>query len=138
MKRISLLAAVFAAVLLFAPAASFADARTDFSEAMKAVSKGDATTAIDILTRIVDSGEQVDPRNMASVYNMRGMCYAAKSENEKAMNDFNKALELDPNLAEALGNRAFLWQTMGDVEKAKEDAKAAKRIDRKVDVPEFN
>ena len=101
MRRVSLFAAVFAAFLLFAPANSFADARTEFSEAMKAVSKGDASTAIDLLTKIVDSGEQVDPKNMASVHNVRGMCYAAKAENDKAMEDFNKALQLDPNMAES-------------------------------------
>jgi len=137
--RSHILAVVILVVSLFSlPAVSFADARTEFSRAMKAVQQGDAATAIDILTGIVDSGEKVEPKNMASVYNMRGMCYAAKQENEKALNDFTKALELDPEMAEAYGNRAFIYQAMGDVEKAKEDATAAKRIDRKVDVPEFN
>ena len=137
MRTFSLALVIFAACLFSLPNTSFADARTEFSRAMKAVQQGDAAAAIEILNGIVDSGEKVEPKNMASVYNMRGMCYAAKTENEKALEDFTKALELDPEMAEAYGNRAFIWQAMGDEEKAKEDAKAAKRIDRKVDVPEF-
>jgi len=137
MKSLTLALVILAASLFSLPATSFADARTEFSRAIKAMQQSDVASAIDILTGIVDSGEKVEPKNMASVYNMRGMCYAGKTENEKAIDDFTKALELDPDMAEAYGNRAFVWQAMGDEQKAKDDAAAAKRIDRKVDVPEF-
>jgi len=46
-------------------------------------------------------------------------------------------VETDAKLAEAFGNRAMLYMKLGDEAKAREDATAAKRIDRKVKVPDF-
>ncbi len=109
----------------------------DYREGMTAAGKGDMDGAIAAFSRIIDAGSTVEAKNLASAYNLRGMCFEAKNEQQKALADYSKAVEIDPKSAEALGNRSMLYMKLGEVEKAKEDATAAKRIDRHVKVPDF-
>ena len=125
------------ALILALPGAAVAGSTDDYRQGITAANKGDMDTAIAAFTRIVDSGAGGDVKNLASAYNLRGMCQEAKNDLQKALADYSKAIELDAKMAEALGNRALLYVKLGDEAKAKEDATAAKRIDRKVKVPEF-
>ena len=43
-------------------------------------------------------------------YNMRGSVFAENGRNEQALADFNKAISLDPNYAQAYANRALLYR----------------------------
>ena len=108
----------------------------DYVEGMTAATKGDMDTAIAAFGRIIDN-PAMDAKNLASAYNLRGMCHEAKNDLQKALADYTKAVETDTKLAEAFGNRALLYVKLGDEAKAREDATAAKRIDRKVKVPDF-
>ena len=125
------------ALILALPGAAVASSTDDYRQGVTAANKGDMDTAIAAFTRIVDSGAGGDVKNLASAFNLRGMCQEAKNNLQKALADYSKAIELDAKMAEALGNRAMLYMKLGDEAKAKEDATAAKRIDRKVKVPEF-
>ena len=125
------------ALILALPGAAVAGPTDDYRQGITAANKGDMDTAIAAFTRIVDSGAGGDVKNLASAYNLRGMCHEAKNDLQKALADYSKAIELDVKLAEAYGNRAMLYMKLGDEAKAREDATAAKRIDRKVKVPDF-
>jgi len=125
------------ALILALPGVAAAGSTDDFRQGVVSANKGDMDTAIAAFTRIIDSGAAGDIKNLASAYNLRGMCLEAKDDLQKALADYSKAIELDAKMAEALGNRAMLYMKLGDEAKAKEDATAAKRIDRKVKVPEF-
>ena len=125
------------ALILALPGAAVAGPTEDYRQGITAANKGDMDTAIAAFTRIIDSGAGGEVKNLASAYNLRGMCHDAKNEAEQALADYSKAIEIDAKMAEALGNRAMLYMKLGDEAKAKEDATAAKRIDRKVKVPEF-
>ena len=112
----------------------------DYREGVAAARSGEMDKAIAAFSHIIDgsgTGEAVDAKNLASVYNLRGMCHEAKDELNPALADYSKAIEIDPKMAEAYGNRAMLYVKLGETEKAKADATAAKRIDRKVKVPQF-
>jgi len=129
------LAALLLTFVFTVPA--LADPDQDYREGMAAASKGQMDTAIASFTRIIEAGSAVEAKNLASAYNLRGMCHDIKEELQLALADYTKAIEIDAKLAEAYGNRAMIYMKLGDVDKAKEDATAARRIDRKVKVPDF-
>ena len=122
-------------VLAF-PAMAQANPNEDYIQGMTAATKGDMDTAIAAFGRII-ANPAVDAKNLASAYNLRGMCHEAKNDLQQALADYTKAVETDTKLAEAFGNRAMVYMKLGDEAKAREDATAAKRIDRKVKVPDF-
>jgi Flp pilus assembly protein TadD len=115
-----------------------AGAEQDFQEAITAARAGDMDKAITVFSRVIDAGAGGDTKNLAATYNLRGVCYEAKNDLQKALADYSKAIEIDPKSSEAMGNRAFLYVKLGDTFKAKADAVAAKRIDRRVKVPNFD
>lgn len=49
-----------------------------------------------------------------SHYN-RGCDYSKKSERDKALSEFNKAIEIDPRYAEAYYERGFIYYTQGGI-----------------------
>ena len=125
---------------VFLASAALAGAGEDFREGIAAARAGDMDKAMASFTRVIEDGAKdagTDVKNMASAYNLRGMCHDVKEDLQKALADYNKAIELDAKMAEALANRSLIYMKLGDEAKAREDATAAKRIDRKVKVPEF-
>jgi tetratricopeptide (TPR) repeat protein len=137
MRNILRFAPLALVLLLALPGAALADPDQDYRDGVTAGTKGDMDTAIAAFTRIIDAGSAVSAKNLASAYNLRGMCYETKNDLQKALADYTKAIEIDAKAAEALGNRAMLYAKLGETAKAKEDATAAKRIDRRVKVPDF-
>lgn len=129
-------ALLLVALVLAFPAMARANPTDDYVQGMTAATKGDMDTAIAAFGRII-ANPAVDAKNLASAYNLRGMCHEAKNDLQQALADYTKAVETDAKLAEAFGNRAMLYMKLGDEAKAREDATAAKRIDRKIKVPEF-
>lgn len=126
-----------ACLCLVLPLAGQASPDKEFSDALAAIDQGNFPKAAELLSKILATPEGISPHNLISAYNVRALCYSQMDQFDKALADFDKALALDPNNAEVLGNRAFVYQAMGNIEKAKADAKAARRIDFKVKVPEF-
>lgn len=58
--------------------------------------------------------------NFAEGYNNRANARFVKGDNDAALADYNKALEIDPRYAEIYANRGIVWLRMG--QKAKADA----------------
>ena len=50
-------------------------------------------------------------------YNNRGISYKEKGELDRALKDFDKAIELNPDFAEAYNNRGNVYRNMGDCDK---------------------
>jgi len=69
----------------------------------------------------------------ANAYNNRGMTYYKQKAYDKAIADFTKAIELNPDLAVAYNNRAHAYNKQKAYSKAKEDVKRAQDLKFEVD-----
>jgi ankyrin repeat protein/cytochrome c-type biogenesis protein CcmH/NrfG len=65
----------------------------------------------------------------AAAYNKRGCAYADKGDYDRAISDFDKALELDPNYAFAYSNRGYAYADKGDYDRAISDLDKALELD---------
>jgi tetratricopeptide (TPR) repeat protein len=70
-----------------------------------------------ILNYILDK----EPRNSPHVYLYRGMALEKAGKLERALDDYNQAIALDPSYSEAYDNRGLLYQKKGQVNNAIED-----------------
>ena len=59
--------------------------------------------------------------NAAEIYSDRGLAWARLGDDERAMADFDRAIDANPNLAEAWYNRGLTWARLGDDERAMAD-----------------
>ncbi len=62
-------------------------------------------------------------------YLSRGVAYAKKRDNEKAIADFTQAIQLKPEFSQAIAARGGAYEQNGDKEKAIADYRAALKID---------
>ena len=60
--------------------------------------------------------------------NMRGTAFAKSSNYERALADFNAAIDIDPQYYQAYGNRALVYIKMGRTDLAKADYEQALRV----------
>ncbi|TRT43832.1 MAG: tetratricopeptide repeat protein, partial [Microcystis aeruginosa Ma_QC_C_20070703_M131] len=61
----------------------------------------------------------------AMAYNNRGLLYSDLQKYDLALSDYNKAIEINPNLAEAYLGRGGLYAILGQPEKVKIDLQQA-------------
>jgi S1-C subfamily serine protease/Flp pilus assembly protein TadD len=66
--------------------------------------------------------------NLASAYLCRGKIHFDKREFEEAIQDFSRAVELEPYDAAPLGERARVYQELGETKKAESDENSAKKL----------
>jgi len=65
--------------------------------------------------------ESLKLEECAAAYNNRGNAYAELNEHERAIEDYNKTIELDPNDAKAYYNRGLAYAELNKYEQAIED-----------------
>ena len=70
-------------------------------KAVELYNKGEFEKAIDIFSSVLETEKPT-----AEVYNNVAQCYASVGNNEKAEDNFLRAIELDPNLPQAYINLA--------------------------------
>jgi tetratricopeptide (TPR) repeat protein len=80
------------------------------SYALKLAYKGDYTEAITLLSQLIDS----HPQNAVD-YNNRGLVYFQSGESQKALRDYNTAMQLNPKLASVYNNRANYYAACGEL-----------------------
>lgn len=110
------------AVLLIAAAPAAAD---DFETCAKA--SGDR--AIAACTRAIDSGQHKD-KDLASLHYNRGWEYDEKGEYKRAIEDYDRAIELNPR-PNYYTNRGLAYSSLDDFDRAIEDYDEAIRLDAK-------
>lgn len=86
------------------------------------IEKGMFTEAAHMLTRAIDTRCE---EGQAAAYACRGYAYCRLEEYRKAVQDFSRAIELDPCDALAYLNRGDTYQTLGEYDKAVADASRA-------------
>lgn len=110
------------ALAVIATAAHTADNLKDCGQ-----STGDPKAAVDACTRAIEF-LSLDRPDLAKAYYSRGTGYAALGNYDRALPDYNMALQLDPNLANAYYNRALAWSAKGESDRALADYDAAVKL----------
>jgi len=82
---------------------------------------------IPICTEIIEL--EKSPHDKAFAYNSRGLSYYYKGDFDRAIEDFDKALELDPNYPGAYYSRGLSYYYKGDFDRAIEDFDKALELD---------
>jgi tetratricopeptide (TPR) repeat protein len=72
--------------------------------------------------------EDVDNENAKYVYLNRGLASLNNNDLESAIKDFDRAISIDPKLAEAYYGRGNAWLKKGDPQRALADAKEALKL----------
>jgi Flp pilus assembly protein TadD len=73
---------------------------------------------------------QASPRD-AHAYNNRGIAYRHNGEYDRAIGDYNRAIEFDPKYAHAYNNRGWVYYLKGDYDRAISDANVSISLDPK-------
>ena len=104
-----------------------ATSRGNFREGYQALLRKDYDKAIDHLTRAIDIGD-LSRANQALAYHYRGALYVKRERNDEAIQDLNRALELNPRLATAYSDRGIAHRRKGQYELAIADYGEAIRL----------
>jgi len=112
---------VFAILLGGAPAqASVEKALLYAQEGVNALMRGNNTKAIEAYGKALQD-ENLPEARRASIYNDRGVAQWREQRFDKALADFDKSIEANPDYAPVYNNRGNVLMAMGRVEAAIED-----------------
>ena len=97
-------------------------------EAQKCAETPDPNLAFDLCTRAIQSGA-LSGTGLAVTFNNRGNAYQSKGEYQRAIQDYDEAIRIDPDSALAFNNRGTAFQHVGDYARAIQDYDQAIRLD---------
>jgi len=86
---------------------------------------------------VIQSG-RLSGLTLASALNSRGKAYYAKHNYDLAIQDYNRAFQLDPDLADALNNRGEAYRAKGDYDRALQDFDQVIRLHPKLAATAFS
>jgi tetratricopeptide (TPR) repeat protein len=75
---------------------------------------------IDGCSAIIQFG-QANPRLLATAFNNRGFAYKLKGDYDRALQDYDQAIRLNPNNANAYNNRGMIYKIRGEYDRAIEE-----------------
>lgn len=88
---------------------------------------GNPDLAIQHCTRAIESGK-LSGTPLAQIYYSRGIEWAAKGDNDRAIADYDAAIKILPEYSDAYFNRANAWGLKGDPDRAIADYDAVLRL----------
>lgn len=93
--------------------------------------RGEYGLAIRCYSQAIDSGE-LSQEELSIAYYNRGNAWKSKGKYNKAIADYTKAIEIDPNFADSYYNRALAWKSKGRwyYKRAAADFKKSARANR--------
>jgi tetratricopeptide (TPR) repeat protein len=105
-------------------ASAHADALYLLRMGLAARMRGDLNGAIHHYTQAIDTGE-LTQLQLAVVLNSRGVAYDMTGEPDKAIADFNAAIQINAEYGEAYVNRGLAWAKKRNYDRAEADFTAA-------------
>jgi tetratricopeptide (TPR) repeat protein len=127
-KFAPLAGAAIALALIVAPAA--ADLQQDVAICNGDVAGASLDQKIASCTAVVESG-RYSGANLGYVYVNRANAYDDKGDHDRALSDYNRSIELNPNNASAFFNRALAYARKADYDRAISDYNRAIAINPK-------
>lgn len=103
------------------------DAQSYLQRGFEAHQNDNMDDAIEYYTEFIRL-DPVDTSNISVAYYSRGIAYGEKNEYDTAIEDYNKAIQLNPNFAEAYNNRGYAYHKKGEIDRAIEDYDKAIQI----------
>jgi tetratricopeptide (TPR) repeat protein len=86
---------------------------------------------------VIRSGRQT-PENLARAFFNRGRAFSDKGAFDRAIEDFDQAIRLDPQYPDALNNRGVAYSGKGQYERAVEDFDKAVQLDPNYAIAIYN
>jgi tetratricopeptide (TPR) repeat protein len=80
---------------------------------------------------VIQAGQD-NPKRLATAFNNRGVVYKFKGEYDRALEDYNQAILLNPSYANAYNNRGVIYRLKGDYDRAIRDYDEAVWLDRSI------
>lgn len=80
---------------------------------------------LDSCTAVIESGA---PQGLVAAFNNRGNVHLSNRNYDRAIDDYNEAIRLDPKYAIAFNNRGLAYQRKGETDRAIEDFGEAIRL----------
>jgi len=77
-------------------------------------------------------GGHDSPKRLAMAFNNRGVVYKFKGEYDRALDDYNQAILLNPSYANAYNNRGVIYRLKGDYDRAIKDYDEAIWLDSSI------
>lgn len=87
----------------------------------------DADQQIAACTRLIGSG-RLNPRDLPAAYVQRGNAWQDKGDQERAIQDYSRAIQADPRFAGAYNNRAWAYHRAGQPDRGLPDADRAVQL----------
>jgi tetratricopeptide (TPR) repeat protein len=78
-------------------------------------------------TAEIQAGQDA-PQKLATAFNNRGVAYRLKGEYDRALQDYEQAIRLNPNSATHYNNRGIIYRIKGDYDRAISDYDEAIRL----------
>src|SRR5947209_14774436 len=83
---------------------------------------------VDGCTALINSSAQT-PQSLVIAYNNRGNAYTTKGEYDRAVQDCDESIKLNPNYARAFNNRGVAYQKKGAYDRAINDFDESIKLD---------
>ena len=90
-----------------------------------------ADVVISGCSTVIQAGQD-SPKRLATAFNNRGFIYKFKGEYDRALEDYNQAILLNPSYANAYNNRGVIYRIRGEYERAIEDYNEAIWLDSNI------
>jgi tetratricopeptide (TPR) repeat protein len=116
------------AIAICIAASAHADVLDLLRAGLAARSRGDFDAAISFYTQAINT-DALAPPHLAVVLNSRGVAYDIKGDPDKAIKDFDAAIQLKADYAEAFINRGLAWVNKSEYDHAIVDFTEAASLD---------
>lgn len=127
-RELAVRRALLFSLFLVGAAPTTATAQSPFDTCFSADAGTSLDLRIDGCTSLIQSGA-LPQDSLAVAFQNRGTAYLGKGDADRAIEDYEQALRLDPNYANAFNSRGVAYQAKGENERAIDDYNQAILLD---------